>query len=105
MPENMADAELTREQFAAARMLMARLGAEATGLPFCEEELGISWQPNDDILCATTEDGLQLLAGDFLYAAIVLLWSMVMGSAEASDTPPAEVVSRLALGLASHEPV
>lgn len=95
---------LTPAQFAAARMLIARLGAEAAEEEFSEELLGIHWLANKDMVCAETEEGEFLLAGDFLYAAIVLLWSMVVGSAEANGQDTADIVSRLALGLASHEP-
>lgn len=85
-------------------MLIARLRAEAVGETFDFPDLGITWLANEDIVCAITEEGEVLMAGDVFYATVVLLWSMVMGAAEIEGVDPSEIVAKLALGLARHEP-
>lgn len=95
---------LTKPQFDSARMLVARLHAEAAGTNFDVEDVGWEWLTPDDAVCALTDDGVELRQGDVLYSAIVLLWSMVVTCAQAEDTTVDAVISRLALGVASHEP-
>lgn len=95
---------LTTEQWAAARLLVARLRSEAAYEPFFLEDLGVDWLVTEDLVCATTDTGESIRLGDMLYAAIVMMWSLVVAQADETCTPPIEIVAQLGLGLASHEP-
>lgn len=85
-------------------MLVARLRSEAAYEPFDFEEIGVTWLATDDVICATADTGELMRLGDVFYAAIVMLWSLVLAHAEETDTSPMQVISDLGLGLALHDP-
>lgn len=95
---------LSKAQFEAARMLIARLRSEATDELFDLDQLGMTWADPEGLICAVCEDGTTISVGDLLYGAIVLLWSSLSERAEAGDEPVIDVVQRLGLGLALNEP-
>jgi hypothetical protein len=100
----MTEPILTRPQFDAARMLVARLHAEAANIPFDVKDVGWTWLTADDAVCAVADDGTELRQGDVLYAAVVLLWSMVVSCADSQARPIDAVIAQLGLGVASNEP-
>lgn len=100
----MSDELLSRAQFEAARMLVARLHAEAQNVDFDVSDLGWTWLTPDDQICAVSEEGVELRQGDVVYAAVVLLWSMAVGAAMSQTVTVDRVIERLGLGVASHEP-
>lgn len=95
---------LTAEQWVAARMLVARLRSEAAFEPFDFEELGVTWLATDDVICASADTGEQMRLGDIFYAAIVMLWSLVIAHAEETGEHPLDVISQLGIGLALNDP-
>lgn len=95
---------LTPEQWAAARMLTARLRSEAVQEDFSFEDLGIEWLITDDVICARTDMGDDIRLGDLFYASIVMLWSMIVSYAADTGQHPLHVVGQLGIGLAQNEP-
>lgn len=95
---------LTMDQWQAARMLLARLRSEAAHEDLHFEELGITWLAPDDLICATTDAGHVIRMGDLVLAALVLLWSQVLDTADIEGVGPEVVIARLGLGLLSMEP-
>lgn len=96
--------DLTRPQWAAARMLVVRLNCEATGTPFHFSDIGWEWLSVPDGICAVTEDGTEISQSDLLMAAIANLWSTVVAMADQLDIDLTEVISELGLDLAASEP-
>lgn len=95
---------LNAAQWAAARMLIARLRSEAAYEPFDFGEIGVTWLATDDVICATTDSGELLRLGDVFYAAIVMLWSLVIAHADATGEHPVDIVAQLGIGVAQHDP-
>lgn len=94
----------TRAQFEAARMFVARLRAEASQEVFEFGQIGMRWVPTGDPVVAVTEDEVMLRAGDFVRAALVMLWSLLIEHGEADLVDPAVLVTRLGISLAQYEP-
>ena len=94
---------ITAEQWAAARMLVARLRSEASQQEFDFADLGITWVQNNDPICATVDDGTMIRTSDLLYANVVLMWTLVIDRATYEGVEAAEIVNRLGLGLADME--
>jgi hypothetical protein len=103
----MADDEImSPEQWVAARMFVAVLGAEAneeSGDDVDFEEIGVEVLPVEEIMFAMTAQH-QILTGDMMYAAKMLLWSLVCSFAELAGITPAQAVSHLGMNLALCEP-
>lgn len=98
------DKPLNAEQWAAARMLVARLRSEAAYEPFNFEDIGVTWLATDDVICATADTGELMRLGDVFYAAIVMMWSLVVAHAEETGEHPLDVIGQLGIGLALHDP-
>ncbi len=98
---------MTPEQWTAGRMFIALMGAEANegmGDDFDFETLGVEIMPVEDITYALREDGQMVLMGDMMYAAKMLMWSLICSFAEIMEIEPAEAVSLLGMNLALCEP-
>lgn len=102
MPDT--DHPLTTEQWAAARMLVARLRSEAAFEPFDFDDIGVRWLATDDVVCAVNDSGDQMRLGDVFYAAIVMMWSLVVAHAAETDQAPLDVIGQLGIGLALNDP-
>ena len=99
---------LTPEQWTAARMLVALLGAEARdeikpGKDFDFEQIGVEILPVEDILFALT-DTCQIKVGDMMYAAKLLIWSLINQFADDEGVDVSTAISHLAMRLAAVEP-
>lgn len=105
MSDDEDEGAFTHPQWEAARLLIARARSEAAGDEFDLEELGITWIEVDNLVCAFTDSGAAISVGDILHASIVLLWSAISAASDYGSASPAEIVARLGLGLAAHEPV
>lgn len=94
------DEIFTRQQHAAARILIAQLGCLADGQEFEPAILGASWLPDQPLL--RLDDGTLLSAQDLLHAAMTLVWSLLAVEAgRYGEHTPQKAVARLGLGLAS----
>ena len=92
----------TKEQHAAARVLMAQLLTLADGREFDPGVLGVSWV---DQTALRLEDGTPVSTRDVVYSAMTLLWSMLVQDAlRFNEDSLLPAVSRLGLGLAFCEP-
>lgn len=97
---------MSPEQWIAARMFVAVLGAEANdeaGDDFDFESIGVEILPVEDIMFAISGER-QVLTGDMMYAAKMLLWSLVCSFADVMGITPAQAVSLLGMNLALCEP-
>jgi hypothetical protein len=97
---------LTPEQWTAARMLVTVLGAEAregAGDDFDFDMIGVEVLPIEDAIFAMTAE-YQIEIGDMLYAAKLLLWSLISQFAEHEGIEVQDAVSILAMRLAAEEP-
>lgn len=97
---------LTPEQWVAARVFVALMGAEANegkGDEFDFDSIGVEVMPLDSMVYAMTAEH-QVAVGDMMYAAKMLLWSMICSFAEVMDITPAAAVSHLGMNLALVEP-
>lgn len=105
MPLVMSDAVFSPGQWAAARMLVARLHCEAQGVPFEYTDIGLEWLNIEDKVCARTDTGVEIYTSDVLFAGIILLWSLLCEQSFVFDEDsPLEAVARLGLGIAQAEP-
>lgn len=98
--------ELTPEQWTAARMFVTVLGAEArdeVGEDFDFDQIGVEIMPVEDILFAMTAEH-QIKVGDMMYAAKLLIWSLINQFAEDEGIDVSAAVSHLAMRLAAEEP-
>lgn len=93
-----------RPQWEAARMLVARLGAEANGTELAFSQIGMTWMDIPDQVCAVTDDGVDILTGELVYAAMVMLWSIILDRAEEEGVEPSMILADLGLNLAKVEP-
>jgi hypothetical protein len=106
MDEEREHLALTREQWTAARMLVTLLGAEARdgeGEDFDFEMIGVEVMPVENITFAMTAD-CEIEVGDMLYAAKLLLWSLINQFADHECIDVEAAVSFLAMRLAAEEP-
>ncbi len=97
---------MTPEQWVAARMLVTLLAAEANGNDgdtFDFDTIGMELMPVEGITFALTAEH-QILLDDVLFAAKLLLWSLINQFAEDNHIDPATAVSHLAIRLALSEP-
>lgn len=94
----------SKEQWEAARILIARLQSEANGDQFSYEALGVKWLSPSDDPCATNDAGEVLLTSDFLFALFALLWSLIHQQADAIGGTPNDVIAQLGLYLALADP-
>lgn len=87
-------------------MFVARMRAEANQEIFEFDDIGMTWLPDlngDDPVVAVVDD-YPLTAGDFVRAALVMLWSMLLETAQFQDLDPGALVTQLGLSLAQYEP-
>lgn len=106
MDEEREKLALTPEQWTAARMLVTILGAEARssdGEDFDFEMIGVEVMPVENMVFAMTVD-YEVEVGDMLYAAKLLLWSLINQFAEHEGIDVESAVSFLAMRLAAEDP-
>ena len=104
--DNMGPDLMSPEQWIAARMFVAVLGAEAndqSGDDFDFESIGVEILPVEEIMFATQGDHA-VLTGDMMYAAKMLMWSLICSFADVMEISPAQAVSLLGMNLALCEP-
>lgn len=94
---------LNPPQYELARMLIARLGAEASGDYFEFDTIDMMWNPLGDPVVAIKGE-LLIHSTDMLRASLILLWSMVVDHSDHTGETPSEVVAKLGLALAQNEP-
>lgn len=103
--EELPTASLTPEQWTAARMFVAQLGAAARGEEddFDFDTIGMEIMPVEDMLLAMTAEH-QISIGDALYAAKVLIWSLLNAFADEEGIDMQSAVGYLGTRLALVEP-
>jgi hypothetical protein len=87
-------------------MFVARMRAEANQEMFEFDDIGMLWLPDldgEDPIVADV-DGRPISAGDFVRAALVMMWSMLLETAQLQDLDPGALVTQLGLSLAQYEP-
>ena len=103
----MADDQIfTKEQFHAARVMIAQLRCEANHENFDQKSLGIKIsEETSNAVLMRLEDGTEVTVQQTLQAYLTMVWSLLVEQAvrwgEDSALPG---VGRLGLGLAKHEP-
>lgn len=99
------EVELTPEEWTAARLLIALLGAEAHGSSkdFDFDTLGVDIMPVEELVFALA-DGKHITVGDMMIASKMLLWSVVSHLAMSEEVEIEDVVSTIGLRLAAVEP-
>lgn len=96
---------LTPEQWTAARMLVAMMGAEARGDEgdFDFDAIGMEIMPIGDVLFAMTEEH-EISVDDAMMAAKVLIWSLIHYLADGENLDLESAVHFLGYRLAMDEP-
>lgn len=97
------DDRLTSRQYEIARMLVARLNAEAAGDYFEFDSIDMVWNPLGDPAVAM-KGNLLIHSTDLLRATLIMLWSVIVEFSDMTDQEPSEVVAKLGLALAQNEP-
>lgn len=99
-----ADTPFTETQFEAARFFVARLRAEASREKFDGEEIGMTFVPMGDYPAASLDTGMMISTTDFIRAALLMLWSLILDMAEGAGVSPAQVIQQMGLSLAENNP-
>lgn len=99
------DDVLTPAQWTAARMFVAQLGASAREEEgeFDFDAIGMEVLPVEDISLILTAEH-EITVGDAMYAAKVLIWSLLAAFAEEEGIDMETAVSHLGMRLAMVEP-
>lgn len=102
--EQSSESPFTVEQFEAARFIIARLRAEACREKFEAQDIGVTVVPLGDYPAAALDNGMSISTSDFMRAALLMLWSLVLDMSEGSGADPQQVIQQMGLSLAENHP-
>lgn len=98
------DSPFSQPQYEAARYIVARMSAEASGARFKPEDIGMKFTPLGDFPAATIDDGTVITITDFMRASLLMVWSLIVDVADNIDSTPTEVIQSVGLSLAELDP-
>lgn len=88
------------EQVAAAQLVIYRIVAELEDDAYNDSIAGVTWLTEDDHPLFTTEEGVVVCLGDFIYANLSLLLSLFWAVVD-EDGNPRELIQEMGVNVAA----